>query len=128
MRYLLIPILFSLTACLKDETISGFSSPDTIWHLVELGEAPVATKATLRFPAPGDVRGRGPCNAFSARQTAPYPWISLEQMIITEVACPELALEGRYIRALTAAQIVEVSGDVLILSDESGVLASFKAR
>ncbi|MEL6551099.1 MAG: META domain-containing protein [Pseudomonadota bacterium] len=125
----LLPLLTLpiLAACGPDETISGFLDPSETWQLAELDGAPWAAEATLSFPEAGRVTGRGPCNAFNATQSAPYPWIEIGPLAATRRACPELAAETRFFEALSAMAIAEVSGDVLLLSGEDGREMVFRA-
>ncbi|MEM8590982.1 MAG: META domain-containing protein [Pseudomonadota bacterium] len=120
-------LLVLLAACGPDETISGFVDPAQRWQLVELGGVAWEVIATVQFPEEGRVVGRGPCNRFSGAQAAPYPWIDIGPLAVTRMACPELEAEGAFLAALEAAAFAEVSGDVLILTDEAGREMVFKA-
>ncbi len=110
-----------------DETISGFADPAAVYGLVELNGEPVTSDATVTFLTEGRVEGNGPCNAWSASQTAPYPWIELGPIAATRRACPELAFEGRFFEALTSVSLAEVSGPLLVLSGDE-VEMVFRAR
>lgn len=121
---LILPLL--LWSC-KDETVSGWSDPTTIWTLEEMAGAPVPFAATLSFPEEGVVRGRGPCNRFSARQIHPYPWIGIDALAATRVACPDLAGERAFFAALRRMTLVEASDAVLILTDGAGGEMVFRA-
>lgn len=128
MRFALtiLPLLVP-TGCIgPDETISGYAGQRD-WHLVSLGDAPYPAAASLRFPAPGEVRGQGPCNGFTATQAAPYPWIEIGPIAATRRACPDLAAETDFFAGLEAAQFAEVGGDVLILSGPEGPEMVFHA-
>ena len=107
-------------ACQKDETISGFTDPATLWTLVEMNGLPVRETITLSFPEQGKIAGRAPCNRYFASQGAPYPWLDIGPIGSTRRACAALELETRYLSLLGAMTLVEVSGPVLILSDEEG--------
>jgi heat shock protein HslJ len=122
---LTLPIL--LASCLKDETISGYADPTTVYQLIEMDGNAVATKATISFPNEGLVKGEGACNSFSANQTAPYPWFELRAIRATRAACPELAHETAYLKRLSESATIEVSGDILILRDEAGNELVFNA-
>ena len=77
-------------------------------------------RATLVFPAPGQVAGEAPCNRFSGNQSAPYPWFDLGPLAVTRRACPELTAEAAYFAALDRMTLVEVTGQTLILSTPEG--------
>ena len=107
--------LAALAGCLRDETISGFVPENAVWTLTEGPGLPAG--ATIAFPQPGQVTGQAPCNRYTAVQSAPYPWIDIKLGAVTKMACPALDQEADYFAALSAATLVEVVGDVLILSD-----------
>ncbi|SLN29245.1 META domain-containing protein [Pseudooctadecabacter jejudonensis] len=120
--------LLSLTACLADETVSGYADPSATYHLIELDDAPFSATATIAFPQEGRVAGNGPCNGYSSIQTVPYPWFNLEFIRATRRACPELAEEAAFFAALQDMTLAEASGGVLILSNEEGRSMVFEAR
>ncbi|MEL7344344.1 MAG: META domain-containing protein [Pseudomonadota bacterium] len=103
-----------------DETISAFADPAATYVVTELAGAPFKALATLTFPEPGLVRGRAPCNAFTGSQNVPYPWIDIGPLMATKAACPDLAAENAFLGFLQSATMVEVSGPVLILTNEAG--------
>ena len=103
-----------------DETISGYADREATYVVTELAGQPFEASASVRFPEPGLVQGRGPCNAYSASQNAPYPWIQIDPIMATKVACPDLAAEDAFFAFLSGATLVEVSGPVIILTNEAG--------
>ncbi|MCU9848477.1 META domain-containing protein [Defluviimonas sp. WL0024] len=109
-----------LAACQGDETISGYAGTDTAWRLVEIDGAPFTARAVIRFPEAGQVAGEAPCNTFSGRQSAPYPWFKAEALAVTRRACDALAEETRFFAAFGRVSLAEVQGDMLILSDPDG--------
>lgn len=111
--------LLSVAAC-KDETLSGYAPKNTSWVWQELDGTPAPARATLRLPRQGQVTGRAPCNNYSARQTAPYPWFKVEAVTATKVACPDLKSETMFFDALAQMSLAEVSGDTLLLSNDDG--------
>ena len=122
---LTLPIL--LTAYLKDESVSGFTDAIVVYRLEEMGGEAFAASATISFPAAGEVRGSAPCNSYSAQQTVPYPWFEITGIAATRRACPDLAAETEFFATLQAMTLVEVAGDLLILSDEDGAQMIFRA-
>lgn len=117
----LIPVLGLLTtaACAQDETLYSYGGAGE-WRLQSLHGAPVAATVTLDLPEPGKVAGRAQCNVYFGAQRAPYPWFNAGPFGVTRMACPGLDDEQRYLAALEAATISEISGDTLILTDEAG--------
>ena len=123
MRLLLtLPLL--IAAC-ADETVSGYADPDATYRLTHIDDRAFAAMATVSFPEKGIARGNGPCNQWSAKQTAPYPWLSLEQAAVTERACPDLAAEQTFFDTLFAMTLAEVQGATLILSNDDGTEMTF---
>ncbi|WP_296417913.1 META domain-containing protein [Pseudooctadecabacter sp.] len=123
----LIPLV-ALNACGTDETVSGYADPDATYHLIEMdGVTPVAP-ATIRFPEQGRVTGQGPCNAYMASQTVPYPWFNVDAIASTRRACPHLPQEAAYFRLLENMTLAEVTDTILILSDTEGRMLIFEAR
>ncbi len=125
MRWLMITL--ALTACQGDETLSAYGAAQRDWRLVEMDGQAVKAPVTLRFPEAGQITGTGPCNSFSATQTAPYPWFGIGPIASTRSACPNLAAEAAFFRALEAMELAEVLGDTLILSTAQGRQMLFKA-
>ena len=123
----LIPAITALflSAC-KDETISGYADTGASWSLVEVDGVAFQAKATLGFPEKGRIVGNGPCNSYSAAQSAPYPWFDTGPIAATRRACPDLPSETTFFDALAQMSIVEVSGNTLILSNEDGREMVFK--
>lgn len=76
--------------------------------------------ATITFPKKGQIEGDGPCNSYSATQTAPYPWFEAGPIVATERACADLGAEADFFTALGQVNIAEVSGGTLILSNKDG--------
>ncbi|PHO04911.1 META domain-containing protein [Rhodobacteraceae bacterium 4F10] len=116
-----------LSACLRDETIAGYDNGQT-WHLTEMQGKPVDAPVTLSFGNRGKVTGQGPCNGFTAQQSAPLPWIAIDQITATEMSCPDLETEMAFFKALESMTLAELSGDVLLLSNDSGAQLVFRAK
>ena len=122
-----VGILSVLMLGCSDETISGYADHTAVYGLVELNGEPVTSDATVTFPTEGRAEGTVPCNAWSANQTAPYPWIELGPIAATRRGCPELAFESRFFEALTNVSLAEVSGPLLVLLGDE-VEMVFRAR
>ena len=127
MRCAALVLALAATAC-ADETISGYADPSATYVVTEIDGAPFAPRATIAFPEQGTARGEGPCNSWSASQTAPYPWIELGPILATKRACADLPDEARFFDALGGMRIAEVSGPVLILIGENGRQMVFAAE
>ncbi|MEW2912517.1 META domain-containing protein [Leisingera sp. JC11] len=125
LRAVLITSLL-LTACARDETLSAYGAAGTEWQLQVIDGAAFPAAATLMFPEPGKIAGRGPCNNFLGSQDAPYPWFETGPLAVTRMACPKLEAEAAFLQALQQMTLAEVTGDVLILSNEAGREMLFK--
>jgi heat shock protein HslJ len=127
----MLPLFLSaavlLAGYLQDETLSGFAQRDAVYVLEEIDGAPPPGQATIRFPATGAVTGEGPCNRYSAAQTAPYPWFAIGPIAATRRACPDLAFEAVFFEALTEMSLADALGPVLILSNDAGREMVFRA-
>lgn len=116
--FLSLPIL--LAGCLKDETISGFVDQTTSYQLTELSGEPFLAKAEISFPEQGTMTGKAPCNSFSARQSAPYPWFELGPVAATLSVCPEMEKEEEFFGVLGRMTLIEALGDTIILRNDAG--------
>lgn len=128
MRFLCFALFMGLAACQADETLTGYGAANKTWTLTSIDGAPYPAKATLTFPAQGAVTGKAPCNSFGAEQTAPYPWFSLSSIRATRAACEDLDQEQRFFDALNAMSLAEISGEVMILSNDDGREMVFTAQ
>lgn len=118
-----LPLLFfllTLAGCLRDESVTGYAAG--IWEL----ETDEAVRITLDLTARGRISGHGPCNSYSAPQTAPYPWFEPGPLASTRAICPDLAAEQRFLAALSGMTLAEVSGPVLILSNDMSDTLEFR--
>ncbi|SLN22924.1 META domain protein [Roseovarius albus] len=120
--------LVFLSKCSRDETLTAYGGADTTWALLEMDGQSVPAGTTLTFPSHGALTGLGPCNSYSGKQTAPYPWFKAEQISSTERACPELTFEGQYLTALSEMTLSEIAAPTLILSNDSGRELVFQAQ
>lgn len=122
-----LALTLALAAC-ADETVSGYAGTGAVWQLAEIDGTAVDYTATIRLPREGRVTGSGPCNTFGTVQTAPYPWFAIGPIEATERACPDLEAEQTFFAALGTMSLAEVSGDVLILTNEAGRQMVFRAQ
>ncbi|WP_299348276.1 META domain-containing protein [uncultured Shimia sp.] len=111
--------LLAVSGCKKDETVAGYDGGKT-WSLIELDGQAFDARATLVFGDDGKITGQAPCNNYFATQTEPYPWINISAIGSTRMACPELEKETQFFTALEDMTLAEVTGDVLLLSNDAG--------
>lgn len=124
----LLLLAIGITACQADETISGYTDPNTVWELYDMNGIAPKSKITIAFPEQGKVAGRGPCNRYFGSQTRPLPWFTVQQIGSTKMACENLGEEREYFKVLKQATLAEVSETVLILSDDTGPVLTYKRR
>lgn len=113
-----LPLLIS--ACQPDQTASAYADPLATYRLLEIDAAAVSFAATLRFPSASQISGQGPCNSYGAELSAPYPWFALGKFTATERACPDLETEQKFFNALSTMAFAEISGPVLVLTNDAG--------
>ena len=119
MRISLI-ILSILTACFKDETVSGQTEGTDIWLLKTLNETNVTTRITISFPEQGHIAGQAPCNQYFGLQTVPLPWFKVTELTASKMACPAFELEAQYFGLLQDMTTAEITGNMLILRSDEG--------
>lgn len=119
MRLAALALLLAIPAC-TDETISRYADPDAVYRLTEIDGRAFTASASIAFPEKGTARGEAPCNSWSASQSVPYPWLELGPIAATRRACPDLAAETAFFRALETMTVVVVQGPVLTLSNDDG--------
>lgn len=121
-RALFLPLM--LAACVEAPAPDGPAE----WRLVSINGQPFDAPATMAF-APGgrQVSGRAPCNRWSGMvvRGSGDAW-RVDKVVSTEMACDQLAAEGRFFEALQAMTRQTVSGDILELSDGAGRVMRFR--
>lgn len=125
MKLLILSLALSLSACLKDETISGQTSGIDTWVLQSLNDTPVSSRITLKFPTEGRIIGKAPCNSYSAAQTAPLPWFEAGPITATKKACSDLASEMLYFEVLAKMTLIELRKTSLLLTNDAGQSLQF---
>jgi len=124
MRISLI-ILSILTACFKDETVSGQTDSTDKWVLKIMNEASVIPFVTISFPEEGRIAGQAPCNQYFGSQTVPLPWFKVTELTSSKMACPALDLELQYFNLLQEMTTAEITKGILILRTDTGKLLVF---
>ena len=119
-------VALGLAACKTDETIVAYGV-NKVWHLVEIDNRPFDAQASFKFSKDGQVHGRGPCNQFTTNQTKPYPWIGFGPIASTRMMCEKMQEETAFFQGLGAMTEAEISGEVMLLSNEDGRQMLFKA-
>ena len=118
-RALALTALALLAAC-GTETVSTIADRDATFVLTAIDGAPFPTRATIRFPAQDRIAGEGPCNSYTAAQSAPYPWFEPGPLAATQRACADpddTRAEAAFFRALSLMRQADLNGPVLRLTD-----------
>lgn len=114
-----LAILLFLNLCQGDESLSAYGASDRNWVLTEINKEQIRPRVTIVFPEAGRIEGSGPCNRYTAKQLAPYPWFQVEEIAATKRACSELAFETEFFKSLGDMTISEISGKTLILTNDA---------
>ena len=109
----------------------GGDLTDTHWELVSFGEGDTTTpviagsKVTLDFSQDGQAGGSGGCNSYGGKYEAQDGNLSISEVVSTLMACVDEQIteqEGRYLKALQAAETYEISGESLTIWYTDGTL------
>lgn len=122
--------LLVLNGCRRDESVAAYAGYGRVWQLTTVDTSPAPGEATIAFKRRGRVSGSTGCATYSARQSASYPWFELGGLEVEARVCPQSAAlsDSAFFDALKAASFAEVSGSVLILTDESGAALVFEGQ
>ncbi|HIX55301.1 MAG TPA: META domain-containing protein [Candidatus Sphingobacterium stercoripullorum] len=97
------------------------------WSLTEVNEKTVEVsdefpaKPFLEFTEEGEVFGNAGCNNINGRYSVKEEQtIEFSQMATTQMACPNLELEGEFLKALGDVVQYEIQGQSLVLSNKDG--------
>lgn len=124
--FLAMTAILGVAACDPSDTVTKHGGMAYDWQLTEVDGTPVDYSATIAFGPHGSVNGSGPCNGFSATQSKPYPWIAIQIEFVEELYCSDIDEEEAYLGSLMEMTLVEVSGDSLVMSNDSGREMAFK--
>lgn len=116
-----------LMGCSGDETVYAKGAGARVWSLDQINGAQAASDLSIMFGTRGRVTGQGLCHDFAGKQTAPYPWFALESLTSTASRCDSDLQSGPIISALMRMNVSEVSGNLMILSNEVGEEMVFTA-
>lgn len=109
-----------IAGCGADETVTQYGGADYLWQLQDIDGEAVDYAASLQFEEDGGVRGDGPCNAFIANQSLPYPWVEITIDVVEQIYCPDIDREEAFFDALTSMSLIEVSGPILLMRNDAG--------
>ena len=107
--------------------MAKYGGAGKVWVLSEVDGAPFTARATMEFDKAGWIKGQAPCNRYSVKQEAPYPWFKVGPTMATKMACPDLDAETKFFNALSDMTLSEVLGNVMILSNDAGREMVFKS-
>lgn len=96
------------------------------WKPVYIGaeQVPADSSLYVEFEVDGSIKGHGGCNGFFGSLESTDDGISIGPLGATRMACPEpvMSLETTFLSALQSAKNFELSGERLLMVDESGTL------
>lgn len=105
--------LFAASTAMSEDIASGE------WHLLALNGAPTPSATSFAIDAAGAVSGKAPCNRYFGQNQAKLPALSLPNLAMTRMACPEMGAEDQIVQAIGAATSAELRQDHLILTGPS---------
>lgn len=122
MRNLLLTLALSLSAgaAMADPNIT-----DHEWQLLKLDGTLVNFTASFAIDPAGRVTGKAPCNRYFGNNQQSLPLLSLDALGSTRMACPDLAAEDSYLKALTAVTTAQIEDGCLALRDDDAVRMVF---
>ena len=106
----------------------------THWKLVELSNKRIPVNATAKsmflvLKSDSTVSGNGGCNAFSGNYSlGKENEITFGEMVRTNILCPGIDFERKYLNALAKADHYSIVGDTLSLQNHFVSLAKFTAE
>lgn len=127
---LILCTAFVVAACTSDairsptegsnmKTVTPQELVGTEWLLEDLGGASVLDRvqATLAFPEPGRIAGKGSCNRFMGSVEIDKEAVRFGKLASTMMACPPEVMqqEGAYLKALENADRITLVGHHLLV-------------
>ena len=114
------------------EVVKGhitYALESTTWKLSSFGlnRMAVPTGASITFKD-GQYSGHGGCNGVGGNYTLNGNMLSFAAGFSTMMACPELNLEHKYMKALEQVDSYKIEGDVLDLLSQGHSVLRFKAQ
>lgn len=107
----------------------------TVWKLTEVNNQAITLdkdfpkEPQLTFNPDHSVNGNLGCNGFGASYESKDNALTISQIASTQMACPNLEIEQKFIEVLTNSTSFEIKATTLLLKNEKGeVLATLKAE
>lgn len=132
---ILLALLLFVSSCATARRVSAaatFNLEGSAWQVAQLNGrdiTPHEDRFTLSFLPDNRISGRGTCNVMMGSYAqAGSGQLTISSLASTRSACPDMALEAEYMRALesiTAYQIID--GSLLLLAGEQ-VAAKFESK
>jgi len=126
MKRMVFAALLAVSPALAHDGHARFDAAGHVWNLIEMNGAPVSTIITLTFPEPGKLTGDAPCNRYFGVMWGDYPWFRADRIASTRRACPNLALETRYLQTLRTVTQADAGAHHLILTGDNGQSLVFR--
>lgn len=124
MRFALAALPLLLAACQPAPVVQ---QPDLAqeWKLVGFSAGALPPRVTMDLREPGRAAGQGPCNRWFGEVQGSFPAFRLPMVATTQMACPDLAAEGRFHDALGRVTAAELVGGQLVLTGPKGLRLTF---
>lgn len=124
MRFALAALPLLLAACQPAPVVQ---QPDLAqeWKLVGFSAGALPPRVTMDLREPGRAAGQGPCNRWFGEVQGSFPAFRLPMVATTQMACPDLAAEGRFHDALGRVTAAELVGSQLVLTGPKGLRLTF---
>jgi heat shock protein HslJ len=129
-----LSLLVVVSACSTASSAASQPFVGSQWRLTQLnGQVPLATgePISLGFQSEQQLGGNGGCNSYGGSYRIAGSDISIRELVSTERACLDPALNAQevaYYQALQAVASYELVGDELRLTDVGGVVVLMFAR
>lgn len=115
--------------------VSSMALSETVWNLQELNGQVISLdknfpkQPNLIFTRKNDISGNLGCNNFSSNYQLTDNTITIKQIASTQMACPNLAIEQKFIEVLEQTKHVEIEKDILLLKNkDQEIIAKLKAE
>ena len=116
--------------CRKSREAATRPIQNIVWHLVQFQGEPVNVEGhfEILFAADGTVSGVGACNRFFGTYNVPNPngVISIGNLAVTKMMCPDIDLETRFINAMQRVHLYQFDDKCLYLFVDNKIVAVFE--
>lgn len=91
------------------------------YYMVGIGKDATPQRNSTLVISGSQLTGTGPCNSFTATNSAEWPQMAVTNFVSTRMTCRDQALENQYFGALAGATQAEFNGGVLVIKGPSWI-------